>query len=122
MRVRWRGLELPTRVLSDQNVSTPTYGRFMIEPFERGFGTTVGNSLRRILLSSLEGAAVTSVKIAKADHEFTSIKGVLAERWMHSHGCQRWFNALRNTHSDAFLITYEMGKPRPAVDENGELK
>ncbi|MCE5327852.1 MAG: DNA-directed RNA polymerase subunit alpha [Planctomycetaceae bacterium] len=79
MRVRWRGLELPTRVLSDQNVSTPTYGRFMIEPFERGFGTTVGNSLRRILLSSLEGAAVTSIKIAKADHEFTSIKGVLED-------------------------------------------
>ena len=61
---------------------------------------------------------------AWADFLYTrsSIKGVLAERWMHSHGCQRWFNALRNTHSDAFLITYEMGTPRPAVDENGELK
>jgi DNA-directed RNA polymerase subunit alpha len=51
----------------------------MIEPFERGFGTTVGNSLRRILLSSLEGAAVTSVKIAKADHEFTTLPGVLED-------------------------------------------
>ena len=79
MRIRWRGLELPTRVVSDQTVSTPTYGRFTIEPFERGFGTTVGNSLRRILLSSLEGAAVTSVKIAGADHEFTSIRGVLED-------------------------------------------
>ena len=79
MRIRWRGLELPTRVVSDQAVSTPTYGRFMIEPFERGFGTTVGNALRRILLSSLEGAAVTSVKIASAEHEFTSIPGVLED-------------------------------------------
>ena len=76
MRIRWRGLELPTRVVSDQTVSTPTYGSFMVEPFERGFGTTVGNALRRILLSSLEGAAVTSVKIAGADHEFMSLPGV----------------------------------------------
>jgi DNA-directed RNA polymerase subunit alpha len=76
MRIRWRGLELPTRVVNDQDVSTPTYGKFAVEPFERGFGTTVGNSLRRILLSSLEGAAVTSVKIKGADHEFTSIPGV----------------------------------------------
>jgi DNA-directed RNA polymerase subunit alpha len=79
MRIRWRGLELPTRVVSDQAVSTPTYGRFTVEPFERGFGTTVGNSLRRILLSSLEGAAVTSVKIAGADHEFMSLPGVLED-------------------------------------------
>ena len=76
MRIRWRGLELPTRVTSEQAVSTPTYGRFIIEPFERGFGITVGNALRRILLSSLEGAAVTSVKIAGASHEFMAIKGV----------------------------------------------
>ncbi|MCD4825417.1 MAG: DNA-directed RNA polymerase subunit alpha [Phycisphaerae bacterium] len=79
MRIRWRGLELPTRVVNDQDVSTPTYGKFVVEPFERGFGTTVGNSLRRILLSSLEGAAVTSVKITGADHEFTSIPGVLED-------------------------------------------
>jgi len=79
MRIRWRGLELPTRVVSEQEVSTPTYGRFAIEPFERGFGTTVGNALRRILLSSLEGAAVTSVKIAGAQHEFMSLKGVLED-------------------------------------------
>jgi len=79
MRIRWRGLELPTRVVNDQEVSTPTYGRFSIEPFERGFGITVGNSIRRILLSSLQGAAVTSVKIAKAEHEFTSLPGVLED-------------------------------------------
>jgi len=79
MRIRWRGLELPTRVTSDETVSTPTYGRFAVEPFERGFGTTVGNSLRRILLSSLEGAAVVSVKIAGVDHEFSSLPGVLED-------------------------------------------
>ena len=51
MRIRWRGLELPSRVVRDEQVSTDTYGKFTAEPFERGFGTTVGNSLRRILLS-----------------------------------------------------------------------
>jgi DNA-directed RNA polymerase subunit alpha len=79
MRIRWRGLELPTRVVRDETVSTDTYGRFSVEPFERGFGTTVGNSLRRILLSSLEGAAITKARIAGADHEFTSLKGVLED-------------------------------------------
>ncbi|MDD4889681.1 MAG: DNA-directed RNA polymerase subunit alpha [Phycisphaerae bacterium] len=79
MRIRWRGLELPPQVVLDKSVSTPTYGKFVIEPFERGFGTTVGNSLRRILLSSLEGAAVSAIKIAGADHEFTSLEGVLED-------------------------------------------
>jgi len=79
MRVTWRGLELPTRVEKDTMISSGKYGRFFIEPFERGFGTTIGNSLRRVLLSSLEGSAVTSVKIANVDHEFTSIKGVMED-------------------------------------------
>jgi len=79
MRVTWRGLELPTRVEKDTVVSTDRYGRFYIEPFERGFGTTVGNSLRRVLLSSLEGSAVTSIKISGVDHEFTSIPGVMED-------------------------------------------
>src|SRR2546421_4931710 len=79
MRVRWRGLELPSRVQRDEQVSTDTYGKFTAEPFERGFGTTVGNSLRRILLSSLEGAAVSQVKIKGADHEFSSLAGVVED-------------------------------------------
>ena len=80
MRVRWRGLELPARVESDPKFAgKDTFGRFVIEPFERGFGTTIGNSLRRILLSSLEGAAVTAVKIKGAEHEFTSLPGVLED-------------------------------------------
>src|SRR5438477_8638683 len=79
MRIRWRGLELPSRVQRDESVSTETYGKFTAEPFERGFGTTVGNSLRRILLSSLEGAAVTHIKIKGADHEFSSLSGVVED-------------------------------------------
>src|SRR5919205_565493 len=76
MRIRWRGLELPSRVQRDESVSTETYGKFTAEPFERGFGTTVGNSLRRILLSSLEGAAVTHIRLRGAEHEFSSLNGV----------------------------------------------
>jgi DNA-directed RNA polymerase subunit alpha len=79
MRIRWRGLELPSRVLRDDTVSTETYGKFTAEPFERGFGTTVGNSLRRILLSSLEGAAVTHIKLKGAEHEFSSLRGVMED-------------------------------------------
>jgi len=79
MRIRWRGLELPTRVEPDKSVSSGTYGKFVVEPFERGFGTTVGNSLRRILLSSLEGAAAISVKIAGVDHEFAQLEGVMED-------------------------------------------
>src|SRR5688500_12217234 len=79
MRIRWRGLELPSRVVRDESVSTDTYGKFTAEPFERGFGTTVGNSLRRILLSSLEGAAVTHIKLKGAEHEFSSIPGVMED-------------------------------------------
>jgi len=79
MRITWRGLELPTNVLRDEAVSGNTYGRFYVEPFERGFGTTIGNSLRRVLLSSLEGSAVTSIKIKGVDHEFTTIKGVVED-------------------------------------------
>src|SRR5258708_6345113 len=79
MRIRWRGLELPSRVVRDEHISTETYGKFTAEPFERGFGTTVGNSLRRILLSSLEGAAVTHVRIKGADHEFSSLPGVMED-------------------------------------------
>lgn len=79
MHIRWRGLELPGSVTADPKTLSPTYGKFVAEPFERGFGTTVGNSLRRVLLSSLEGSAVTQIKLAGALHEFTTIKGVLED-------------------------------------------
>ena len=71
-----QGLILPQRLNVDQATLTERYGKFTAEPFERGYGHTIGNSLRRILLSSLEGAAVTSVRINGAQHEFTSLKGV----------------------------------------------
>jgi len=77
MRIRWRGFELPTKVVCDQASRTGLYGKFVVEPFERGFGTTIGNSLRRVLLSSLEGAAITGVKLENVLHEFSTIEGVL---------------------------------------------
>jgi DNA-directed RNA polymerase subunit alpha len=79
MRIRWRGLELPNRIASDRSTLTDTYGKFIAEPFERGFGVTVGNSLRRILLSSLEGSAVTRVKIQGVQHEISTIPGVVED-------------------------------------------
>ena len=79
MRIKWKGLELPTRVVLDTATATPVYGLFIAEPFERGFGVTVGNSLRRVLLSSLEGAAVTGIKIDAVLHEFSSIDGVIED-------------------------------------------
>ncbi|MSR31263.1 MAG: DNA-directed RNA polymerase subunit alpha [Gemmataceae bacterium] len=79
MRIRWRGLELPSRVSSERGTLTDTYGKFSAEPFERGFGVSVGNSLRRILLSSLEGSAVTQVKIDGVHHEITTIPGVVED-------------------------------------------
>lgn len=79
MRIRWREFELPHRVVQDEAVSNDRYGLFVAEPFERGFGHTVGNGLRRVLLSSLEGAAVTHVKIAGVQHEFSTIEGVVED-------------------------------------------
>ncbi|MEM1304437.1 MAG: DNA-directed RNA polymerase subunit alpha [Planctomycetota bacterium] len=79
MHIRWRGLELPSAVICEADSLSPTYGKFIAEPFERGFGTTVGNGLRRILLSSLEGSAVTQIKILNAQHEFTNVPGVLED-------------------------------------------
>ena len=79
MRIRWRNLEIPSRVLPVPEKSSDSYGEFVAEPFERGFGVTVGNSLRRILLSSIEGTAVTAVRMHGAKHEFTTIPGVVED-------------------------------------------
>ncbi len=79
MRIRWRGLELPTRVAADRASYSDTFGKFYAEPFERGLGITVGNALRRLLLSSLEGSAVTRVKIQGVQHEITSLPGVVED-------------------------------------------
>ncbi len=79
MRVRWKEFELPNRVNVEKETYTNTYGKFIVEPFERGFGITIGNGLRRILFSSIEGSAVTSVKIDGAQHEFSTIPGVIED-------------------------------------------
>jgi DNA-directed RNA polymerase subunit alpha len=79
MRIRWRGLELPSQVSCERQTLTVSYGRFTAEPFERGFGVTIGNSLRRILLSSLEGSAVTQIKLHGAQHEFSTLPGVVED-------------------------------------------
>ncbi len=79
MRIRWRNFELPNRVTVEEETRTDMFGCFYAEPFERGFGTTVGNGLRRILLGSLEGTAVTHVKIVGVQHEFTALEGVVED-------------------------------------------
>lgn len=79
MRIRWRNFELPSTVVVDRESLTDGYGRFTIEPFEKGFGHTIGNGLRRVLLSSIEGFAVTAVQIEGVNHEFSTVKGVLED-------------------------------------------
>lgn len=76
MDLRKIGFQLPDAIRFDEETLTDTYGKLIAEPLERGFGTTLGNTLRRVLLSSIEGAAVTAVKIPGALHEFSTIKGV----------------------------------------------
>ena len=75
----WRGFQRPKRLDFERDTLTDRFGRFSAQPFERGFGTTVGNALRRVLLSSIEGAAVTAVKIDGVLHEFSPIKGVVED-------------------------------------------
>ena len=75
----WRGFQKPKRLAVDAETLTEKYGKFSAQPFERGFGTTIGNALRRTLLSSIEGAAVTAVKIEGVLHEFQSITGVVED-------------------------------------------
>jgi DNA-directed RNA polymerase subunit alpha len=75
----WKGFQKPKRLASDNETLTDKYGHFWAQPFERGFGTTIGNALRRVLLSSIEGAAITAVKIAGVLHEFQSLPGVVED-------------------------------------------
>src|SRR5437867_9196627 len=79
MPVRLGRFEMPKRLTKEDSTATETYAKFIAEPFETGYGHTVGNSLRRVLLSSLEGAAISSVKIDGAMHEFTTIDGVVED-------------------------------------------
>jgi len=79
MAVKLAPFEMPKRVVKQEESATDTYAKFVAEPFEAGFGHTIGNSLRRVLLSSLEGAAITSVRIDGVQHEFSTISGILED-------------------------------------------
>ena len=76
MGISWRDFQFPKRIVIDDSSYTPYYGKFIAEPLECGYGITLGNSLRRVLLSSIEGAAVTAIRIEGVPHEFSTIKGV----------------------------------------------
>src|SRR5580693_7825140 len=75
----FKGFQKPKRLVANTETLTDRYGQFTAQPFQRGFGTTIGNSLRRVLLSSIEGAAITAVKIEGVDHEFSPIPGVVED-------------------------------------------
>ena len=79
MPVRLGRFEMPKRLTKEDATATETYAKFIAEPFETGYGHTIGNSLRRVLLSSLEGAAITSIKVDGAKHEFATIDGVVED-------------------------------------------
>src|SRR6201993_1522320 len=79
MPIRYGRFEMPKTLTKDESTATDTYAKFTAEPFEAGYGHTVGNSLRRVLLSSLEGAAITAVKITGAQHEFATLPGVVED-------------------------------------------
>ncbi len=79
MGFKLRNFEMPRKLTCEESSFTPTYGKFTAEPFECGYGVTIGNSLRRVLISSIEGTAVTSAKIEGVAHEFSTIKGVVED-------------------------------------------
>lgn len=79
MGIKWRDFQLPKRLECDESSYTNTYGKFTAAPFERGYGVTIGNALRRVLLSSIEGSAVVAVKFSGVQHEFSTIPGVLED-------------------------------------------
>jgi DNA-directed RNA polymerase subunit alpha len=79
MGISWKNFEMPKRIECDESSITDTYTKFIAEPFESGYGTTIGNSLRRILLSGIEGAAITSIKIDGVQHEFSTIPNVMED-------------------------------------------
>ena len=79
MPIRLGAFEKPSRLKRNEETATGTYAKFVAEPFEIGYGHTIGNSMRRVLLSSLEGAAITSLKVDGAQHEFATIEGVVED-------------------------------------------
>ena len=80
----FKGFQKPKRLVANTESLTDRYGMFTAQPFQRGFGTTIGNSLRRVLLSSIEGAAITAVRIEGVEHEFSPIPGVVEDATAHA--------------------------------------
>ena len=79
MTVKYGKFEMPHRIILEEKTATDTYARFIAEPFERGFGHTIGNSMRRMLLSSLEAPAIIAVKIEGISHEYTAVEGIVED-------------------------------------------
>ena len=79
MGIKWRDFQFPKKIAIEEDSYTPYYGKFIAEPFERGYGVTLGNALRRVLLSSIEGAAVTAIRVEGVSHEFSNLDGVLED-------------------------------------------
>src|SRR5512147_2887644 len=108
----FKGFQKPKRLVANTETLTERYGMFTAQPFERGFGTTIGNSLRRILLSSIEGAAITAVRIEGVAHEFSPIPGVVEDAT----------DIILNLKQIPFKMTAEGAKiARLAIDEAGEV-
>lgn len=110
MRIRWRGFELPTRSVPVEEEMTQGYGKFIVEPFERGFGHTLGNGFRRILLSSIEGSAVTAVRVDGVDHEYGTIPGVY----------QDVQELILNTKELNFKLDNELTRAEIVIEKKGE--
>ena len=72
-------MQMPENVELEQSTATPTFGRYILQPLEKGFGVTVGNSMRRVLLSSLPGTAITAIRIEGVQHEFSTVKGMVED-------------------------------------------
>ncbi len=101
----WKRLQKPKRLEIDGRTLTEKYGRFYAQPFERGYGTTIGNSLRRILLSSTEGAAITAVKLEGVLHEFSSVPGVVEDTTDIILNLKRVTFRCHSTHPETLTLT-----------------
>lgn len=92
MSVLYGKFEIPDSIVLEEETATPVSARFIIEPFERGFGHTIGNSIRRVILSSLESPAIISIRIEGVPHEYMAVEGIVEDMT-----CRRCFGALNMT-------------------------
>ena len=116
--MQWKGFQRPKRLEVERETLTAKFGRFTAQPFERGFGTTIGNALRRILLSSIEGAAVTALKIEGVLHEFTAIPGVVEDTTDIILNLKQIPFRLHSDHPETMSLSAE----GPATVKSGDIK